>query len=168
MATKYNSLFYKIIEPIISMNRIKRTAQVVYSPQQMFELVNSIEEYPRFLPWCHEARVLHRDEKEVEGSLDIVWSGIHKTFTTRNYLHPYECVEIMLIKGPFRHLKGRWTFIPLGDSGCEVDLDLEFDLAGRLVDKLFQPIFHNIANSLVDLFCQRAVEVYGRKEKNNS
>jgi ribosome-associated toxin RatA of RatAB toxin-antitoxin module len=74
----------------------------------------------------------------------------------------------MLIKGPFRHLKGRWTFIPLGDSGCEVDLDLEFDLAGRLVDKLFQPIFHNIANSLVDLFCQRAVEVYGRKEKNNS
>jgi len=149
------------------MNKIKRTAQIVYSPQQMFELVNNIEDYPRFLPWCREAQVLHRDEKEIEASLDIVWSGIHKKFTTRNYLHPYERVEITLVDGPFRHLEGRWAFIALGESGCEVDLDLEFDVAGRLVDRLFQPIFHHVANSLVDLFCQRAVDVYGSHDKNN-
>lgn len=143
------------------MNVIKRTAQVAYSQRQMFELVNSIEEYPRFLPWCKDSRIIHRDDKAVEASLDIVWSGIHKSFTTRNHLHPYERVEITLVHGPFRHLEGRWKFSDLGDAGCRVDLELEFDLAGRLVDKLFQPIFHNIANSLVDIFCKRAAEIYG-------
>lgn len=143
------------------MNVIKRTATVVYSPRQMFELVNSIEDYPRFLPWCFGSTVLHRDDKEVEATLEIVWSGIHKSFATRNHLHPYERIEITLLKGPFRHLEGRWVFTAVGEHECKVDLELEFDLAGGLFDRLFQPVFHHIANSLVDLFCKRAVEIYG-------
>jgi ribosome-associated toxin RatA of RatAB toxin-antitoxin module len=105
--------------------------------------------------------VLHRDDKEVEAALDIVWSGIHKSFSTRNHLHPYERIEITLVHGPFRHLEGRWLFAALSEHECKVDLELEFDLAGRLIDKVFQPVFNHIANSLVELFCKRAVEVYG-------
>jgi ribosome-associated toxin RatA of RatAB toxin-antitoxin module len=142
------------------MNVIKRSATVIYSSRQMFELVNSIEEYPRFLPWCSASAVLHRDEKEVEATLEIVWSGIHKNFSTRNHLHPYERIEITLVHGPFRHLEGRWIFTELGERGCRVELELEFDLVGGLVDRLFQPIFNHIANSLVDLFCKRAADIY--------
>jgi ribosome-associated toxin RatA of RatAB toxin-antitoxin module len=143
------------------MNVIKRTAQVIYSPRQMFELVNNIEDYPLFLPWCHASTVIQRDDKKVEASLDIAWSGIHKRFTTCNHLHPYESVDIVLVQGPFRHFEGRWKFTALGKLGCTVDLELEFDLVGRLTDRLFQPIFHHIANSLVDVFCKRAMEIYG-------
>ncbi len=149
------------------MNVIKRSAAVMYLPRQMFELVNAIEDYPRFLPWCSASTVLHRDEKEVEATLEVVWSGIHKSFGTRNYLHPYERIEITLVHGPFRHLEGRWIFMPQGEHGCKVKLELEFDLAGGFIDRLFQPIFNHIANSLVDLFCKRAVEVYGIESKNN-
>ncbi len=149
------------------MNVIKRSAMVMYSPRQMFELVNNIEDYPRFLPWCAASTILHQDEKEIEAKLEIVWSGIHKSFTTRNHLHQHERIEITLVHGPFRHLEGRWKFIPQGEQGCIVDLELKFDLAGRLIDKLFQPIFNHIANSLVDLFCKRAAEIYGIESKNN-
>ena len=149
------------------MNVINRSATVIYSPRQMFELVNNIEDYPRFLPWCSSSTILHRDDEAIEATLDIAWSGIHKSFSTRNHLHPYERIEITLVHGPFRHLEGRWIFTALGEQGCTVDLELEFDLAGRLIDKLFQPIFHHIANSLVDLFCKRAAEIYGIESKNN-
>lgn len=145
------------------MNVIKRSALVAYSPRQMFELVNSIEEYPRFLPWCHTSHVITRNEQEVVAALDIVWSGIHKSFTTRNRLHPFEHIEITLVKGPFRHLEGKWSFTLVGEHGCRVDLELEFELSGHFVDKLFQPVFNRIANSLVELFCQRAVEIYGSR-----
>jgi ribosome-associated toxin RatA of RatAB toxin-antitoxin module len=143
------------------MTLIKRTALVGYSPRQMFELVNAIEDYPRFLPWCRESRVIARDEKQVEASLDIAWSGIHKQFTTRNVLQLYDRIDIRLVNGPFRHLEGIWQFSPMGPHGCKVDLELEFELAGHFLDQLFQPIFHKIANELVDVFCKRAVEVYG-------
>lgn len=143
------------------MTIIKRNALVSYSPRQMFELVNMIEDYPRFLPWCRESHILSRDDQQVEATLEIVWSGIHKSFTTRNYLYPYEKIEMILIKGPFRHLTGLWSFNALGDVGCKVNMELEFELAGGMMDKVFQPVFNHIANSLVDAFCKRAVEVYG-------
>ena len=143
------------------MTTIKRSALVAYTARQMFELVNSIEEYPRFLPWCRVSQVTARTDTEVEASLEITWSGIHKSFTTCNHLYPYERIDITLVKGPFRHLEGRWEFIALGEQGCKINLELEFELTGHLVDKVFQPIFHHIANSLVDAFCRRAVDIYG-------
>jgi len=146
-----------------TMTTIKRSALVAFTARQMFELVNNIKEYPRFLPWCHQSTVLHQAETEVEASIDIAWSGIHKSFTTRNYLYPDERIDITLTKGPFRHLEGRWSFIPYGDHGCKINLDLEFEFTGHLIDKLFQPIFHHIANSLVDAFCKRAADVYANR-----
>lgn len=145
------------------MTIIQRNALVAYSTRQMFELVNNIEDYPRFLPWCPKSEILSRTDKEVEATLEIAWSGMHKSFTTRNILFPYERMDIQLVKGPFRHLEGRWSFIPLGEHGCKVHMELEFELAGNFVDKIFQPIFNHIANSLVEAFCKRAVEVYGSR-----
>lgn len=88
---------------------------------------------------------------------------MHKSFTTRNILEPYERMEMKLVKGPFRQLEGIWTFTPLGEHGCKVNLDLEFEFAGSMMDVMFQPIFNHIANSLVDAFCKRAVELYGSR-----
>jgi ribosome-associated toxin RatA of RatAB toxin-antitoxin module len=143
------------------MTTIKRSALVSYSARQMFELVNNIEDYPRFLPWCGGSHILNRSDTEVEAKLEIAWKGFHKSFTTRNYLHPYDHIEIKLVKGPFRHLEGRWNFVALHESACKVSVDLEFEFTGSVVDRVFQPIFNHIAGSLVDAFSKRAVEVYG-------
>jgi ribosome-associated toxin RatA of RatAB toxin-antitoxin module len=145
------------------MTVIKRNALVAFTPRQMFELVNNVEDYPRFLPWCKESHIISQGHQEIEATLDIAWSGMHKSFTTRNHLYPYERIEITLVTGPFKHLEGRWGFIPLGDQGCKINLELQFELAGQLLDVMFQPIFNHIANSLVEVFCKRAVEVYGTR-----
>lgn len=143
------------------MHTLKRNALVPYSAHQMFELVNSIEDYPRFLPWCHSSHIVSRTEQEVIATLDVNWKGIHKVFTTRNLLFPNEKMEIALVNGPLHRLDGVWTFHPLDEFACKIALDLEFEFTGRFVDKLFQPVFQHIANTLVDAFCQRAKELYG-------
>jgi ribosome-associated toxin RatA of RatAB toxin-antitoxin module len=127
----------------------------------MFELVNNINDYPRFLPWCRKSRIIREDDAEIEAELEIAWSGLHKSFITCNHLHPFERIEISLVEGPFKHLQGRWQFTPLGDEGSRVDLELEFEFSGSWLDRMFEPIFHHMANSLVDAFCKRAMEVYG-------
>lgn len=145
------------------MTIIQRNALVPYTPRQMFELVNNIEEYPRFLPWCSKSVVNFRSEEAVEASLEVTWSGLHKSFTTRNTLSSDERIDMKLVEGPFKHLEGRWHFMGLGDRGCKVSMDLEFEFSGSFMDKLFQPIFNHIANSLVEAFCKRAVDVYGTR-----
>lgn len=143
------------------MNSLKRSAIVPYSTRQMFELVNGIEEYPRFLPWCSKTEVTSRTQDEVIASLEIAWKGMHKSFSTRNKLVPYERMEMSLINGPLKHMEGIWCFQPLNEKACKVLLDLEFEFAGSFIDRLFEPVFNHIANSLVDAFCKRAVELYG-------
>jgi len=143
------------------MTIIKRSALVPYTQRQMFELVKAIEDYPRFLPWCHQTHIISQDETHVEATLDIAWSGMHKSFTTRDLLTPYERIDITLVTGPFRHLEGRWSFHALGDHGCKITMELEFELTGGFFDRMFHPIFNHIANSLVDAFSKRAAEIYG-------
>lgn len=143
------------------MNTLKRSALVSYSARQMFELVNNIEDYPRFLPWCQKAELISRSDTEVVASLEVAWKGIKKSFTTRNVLQPYNRIDITLVNGPMQHMEGIWQFIPLDERACKVLLDLEFNMVGGFIDRMLQPVLQHIANTLVDAFCKRAVVLYG-------
>lgn len=144
------------------MNTLHRYAIVPYSTLQMFELVNAIEDYPRFLPWCHHSTIISRTDKEVVATLEINWKGLRKNFTTRNVLHPNDRMEIILVNGPLQHLDGIWHFQALDEHACKIILDLEFEFTGSLIDRFFQPVFQHIANTLVEAFCKRANELYGK------
>lgn len=143
------------------MHTLKRSAIVPFTTHQMFELVNNIDDYPRFLPWCQSSEILSRTSEEAVATLEISWKGIHKSFTTRNRLFPYERVEITLVNGPLQRLEGIWRFHGLNEKACKVLLDLEFEFTGHFIDRFFQPVFQHIANTLVEAFCKRAVELYG-------
>jgi ribosome-associated toxin RatA of RatAB toxin-antitoxin module len=142
------------------MTIIKRDKLVAYSPKQMFDLVNRIEDYPHFVPWCKSTEVLSRDEDEIQARLDFARSGLSKSFTTSNRLQENKIIEIRLLDGPFQQLEGFWRFAPI-DQGCHISLDLEFEFANKLMGVMFTPMFHPIANALVDVFCKRAETVYG-------
>jgi ribosome-associated toxin RatA of RatAB toxin-antitoxin module len=129
----------------------------------MYDLVRDVERYPEFLPWCRNARILSNEDKEVTASIELAYHGIHKTFTTRNQYDPPSHLTMRLVEGPFRHLDGFWQFTALGDVGCKVSLDMDFEVAGRLVSKVLGPVFEQIANTLVEAFSKRAVEVYGKR-----
>jgi ribosome-associated toxin RatA of RatAB toxin-antitoxin module len=143
------------------MTTIHKSALVPYSAEQMYTLVDDVPAYPDFLPWCGAAREISRTEDEVEASLDIAHSGVHKSFTTRNCLQPGHSIEMQLVEGPFKHLHGVWRFEALGDAGSKVGLDLEFEFSSKLLGMTFGPLFSKIASSLVDAFIQRAQKVYG-------
>ncbi|MDZ7662552.1 type II toxin-antitoxin system RatA family toxin [Thiohalophilus sp.] len=143
------------------MQTINKSALVPYSPDQMYALVDDITAYPEFLPWCHHAEEHHRTEAQVEASLEIAHSGLHKSFTTRNELRPHDQIAMSLVKGPFKSLRGVWRFEPLGDAGCKVSLEMEFEFSSRLMGMTFGPLFNKIAGTLVDSFIERAKVVYG-------
>lgn len=144
------------------MTTINKSALVRYSAAEMFALVNDIESYPQFLPWCRSARILSREPDEVRATLELARGGIQKSFTTSNRLQANKMIEIRLVEGPFRHLNGFWRFDPLSEQASKVSLDMTFEFA-PLLDFVISPVFHPIADSLVDAFHKRAVEVYGKR-----
>lgn len=138
---------------------VHKSALVAHSAEEMFELINDVESYPRFLPWCRSTRLLSRDEKQLCGELEVSRIGISQTFATCNELHPYERIEIKLQDGPFKRLHGEWRFRALREDACKVELELDFEFSGKLINSAFGAVFSQIANTLVDAFCKRADEV---------
>ena len=144
------------------MTTINKSALVPYKADVMFALVDDIEAYPQFLPWCDATTILERTEDEVRASIGISHSGFKKSFTTCNRNQAGKMIEMRLLEGPFRRLEGFWRFDELGDAGCKISLDLEFEFSNKLVGLAFGPVFSQIANSLVDAFCKRAKDLYGQ------
>lgn len=143
------------------MPSVNKSALVEYKPQDMFDIVNDVEKYSEFLPWCGSSSVLSRSDDEVKASIEISHSGIKKTFVTLNRFQPGKIIEMQLVEGPFQRLHGFWRFVPIGDKGCKVTLDLEYEFSNKLLALAIGPVFSQIANSLVDAFCKRAQTTYG-------
>lgn len=139
---------------------VARSALVMHSAEQMYSLVNDIESYSEFLPWCGASQILEQSEKEMTAQVLIAYRGVKKSFTTRNRLAPFEKTTMTLVDGPFSELSGEWEFKPLRADGCKISLHLQFDFSNAAVGKLVAPVFQHIANSMVQSFVQRADQIY--------
>ncbi|MGY8812709.1 MAG: type II toxin-antitoxin system RatA family toxin [Pseudomonadales bacterium] len=143
------------------MTHIQRSALLPYPASQLYDLVNRVERYPEFLPWCSKAEVISESDIEMCAELTVSKAGFSQAFTTRNTLILNERICLHLVDGPFSNLEGVWEFKALGESACKITLDLKFDYAGPLVKATLGPLFNQAANTLVDAFCKRAKELHG-------
>jgi ribosome-associated toxin RatA of RatAB toxin-antitoxin module len=143
------------------MKRISRSAIVEHSAQKMFALVDDIESYPRFLPWCTAARVEERTPAGVRATLTVGMKGLRQSFTTQNENRPVEAIDLRLVKGPFRRFAAGWRFRPLSGEACSIEFSLEYEMAGAL-SRILEPVFDHIADTMVEAFTRRAAELYGK------
>lgn len=143
------------------MTHVYREALVPYTQQQMYDLVNNVHDYPTFLPWCKSVRVLEQNEKIIKATLLLAKGGIHKTFTTKNSLTPFERIDIDLIDGPFKKLSGHWRFLTQPSGQTKVSVDLEFEFSSRILALLLEPVFTEVSHTLVSAFTKEAHRRYG-------
>jgi len=142
------------------MALVEKTVLVAHSAEQMFNLVDRVEDYPRFLPWCGGASVTELDENRVHATVHIDYLHLKQSFTTENVRTPPYQIVMTLQHGPFKHLDGSWRFIPLSPTACKIEFRLRYEFSSKLLEKMVGPVFHYIANSFVDAFIQRAEKVY--------
>jgi ribosome-associated toxin RatA of RatAB toxin-antitoxin module len=145
------------------LTEIFKTSVVPYSANEMYALVNDIESYPDFLPWCSASHILHQDKYKLTASVSIKAGKIKYTFTTENIMQPGQHIKMRLVKGPFKRLKGKWLFVPVHEKSCTITLDMDFEFKNNLIKLTLSGVFNRIMNSLVDSFTKRAIEIYGKR-----
>ncbi len=148
------------------MPLVEKSVLVGYSTTQMFDLVERVEDYPKFLPWCADAKVLVREpmpsgEERTLATLRINYRGVTQSFTTENLQRRGEYLRMTFKEGPFHALDGSWDFRSLRADACKVEFRLHYEFSNRLLAGLIGPVFSHIAGTFVDGFSQRAEAVYG-------
>jgi ribosome-associated toxin RatA of RatAB toxin-antitoxin module len=142
------------------MARVEKSVLVAHTPERMFELVDRVEEYPAFLPWCGGTELKWRDDASTVATIHIAYMGIRQSFTTENSKSFPGEMRINLKEGPFTHLEGDWFFKPLGNDACKIEFRLNYVFSSRLLESVLAPVFSHITNTFVDAFVRRADEVY--------
>jgi len=140
---------------------VHKSVLVGYSAEQMYALVECIENYPQFLPWCGGAEIHSREENKCIATLAINYHGIKQSFTTENINTYPVSIKMGLKKGPFKHLEGEWFFKSLREDACKVEFELHYEFSSKILEQIIGPVFGKITNSFVDSFCKRAEVVYG-------
>jgi ribosome-associated toxin RatA of RatAB toxin-antitoxin module len=142
------------------MRQIERSVLVPYSADRMFRLVENVDDYPEFLPWCPASHARPLPDGSVEATIQIAFHGVRSRFTTRNVATAPREIRITLVDGPFRTLSGHWHFLELPQEACKVTLKLQYQFAPGLLGRLIAPVFESIAGSLIDAFARRAESLY--------
>ncbi|NRA72945.1 MAG: SRPBCC family protein [Gammaproteobacteria bacterium] len=144
------------------MAQVNRSALVMYSAAQMYDLVNDVAAYPQFLPGCVSSKIIALQDNVMTASVEVAKAGIRKTFTTTNTLFSNERIDMALLDGPFKKLQGGWQFVELDEQACKIVLALDFEFSSKLVELAFGKVFTELVNNMVKAFTQRAKVVYGQ------
>lgn len=143
------------------MAQVEKSVLIERTPAQMFALVDTVEDYPKFLPWCSGADLKQRTATLTAATLHINYHGIKAHFSTENAKEEPRLMEIRLTEGPFTHMDGEWRFTPLGETACKVEFRLHYGFASHILEKALGPVFNHIASTFVDSFVKRAQKVHG-------
>lgn len=138
------------------MTTILKSVLVPHAAATMFALVDDVERYPEFLPWCPSTHVMERTAEVTRARIDIGYRGITSQISTVNRKQPPERMDLELVEGPFERFNGCWQFVPLGEAGCRVELSLDYSLSGSAVSTVLKPVLGYVLETLVDRFVARA------------
>jgi len=142
------------------MTQVDRSALVLHTAQEMFDLINDVERYPEFLPWCANTEIISRTDDELVATLYLSKGGLKYSFTTRNKLNRPVSMTLELEEGPFSRLSGVWDFKPLSDEASKVSLSLQFEFSGKIASMAMSKVFNQVATTMVDAFVTRADQIY--------
>lgn len=140
---------------------VEKSVLIERSAAQMFDLVDRVEDYPRFLPWCGGAELIERTSVSTTARIHINYHGAKTHFATENAKEIPRWMRMTLREGPFKHMDGGWRFTPLGDTACKVEFSLHYEFSSKLLEKVLGPVFNHIAGTFVESFVKRARQVHG-------
>lgn len=134
---------------------------VPYTPEQMFDLVAAVEDYPHFLPWCTAARIREKSDKLIVADLAIGYKAVRERFTSRVTLDRPNRIDVSYAEGPFKYLNNQWIFERAEDGSCVIDFHVEFEFRSLLLQKIIGLFFHEAVRRMVRAFEARAATLYG-------
>jgi ribosome-associated toxin RatA of RatAB toxin-antitoxin module len=150
------------------MHSFNTSKIVPYTCEEMYTLVNDIENYSLFLPWCQDSIIHESSEDEIKATLIVFAKGFTQSLTTHNRMQKNKKIEMHLIDGPLKHLESSWRFEKIAEPEnilapqCHVFFEIEFEFSNRLIRMALEPLFDMISNTIVNAFVERAKVLYPR------
>lgn len=145
------------------MNTVKKTILIPYSQEQMYNLVNDIKNYPKYIPWCSSTKIIEENPTFITATIYVEYLKIKTNFTTKNTLKPYSKIELNLISGPFSIFSGFWFFDKVDENSSNITFEINYKFNNIILEKIFGSVFYLLCTNIIDCFIKEADKIYGKK-----
>jgi len=130
-------------------------------PRAMFDLVNDLEAYPRFIPNCKAMEVRPQADGSRLARMTISFGPITQSYTSKVTADPEGLtITAVAVDGPFAYLDSKWTFTGEGE-GTRIRFDIDFKFSNPLIAAVAEPAFASKQGEIIDAFGDEADRRFG-------
>lgn len=138
------------------MTVLRRSLELPYRANDLFELVSDVGRYPDFIRWIQSLRIIDEQEEgartRVRAEATVGFLTFTERFTTDVAADRDDRdIEVSLVRGPFRRLKNTWSFAPT-EGGTRIDFLIDFQFRNFVLQAL--------AAANLDFAVQRIMEAF--------
>ena len=132
--------------------------------KQLIDLVLDIEKYPEFVPFCINAKVYEKKEKDnlllIIADLTIGKGPFKDTYKSDvKYNKKTNSIFVTNLDGPLKHLKNTWHFKE-ENNVTEVSFEVDFELKNEFLNIVMTKSFQFALDKIAEAFQRRAENLF--------
>ena len=135
--------------------------------EQLVDLVLDIESYPKFIPYCLDAKIHEKKEEDnlilIIADLTIGKGPFKATYKSDvRFNKDTDTIQVTNIEGPLKYLDNKWVFLEKDDS-TEISFDIDFEIENKFLDIVMSKSFQYGLDKIADSFQKRANDLFNNK-----
>ena len=131
--------------------KIKKEAIILEDIEKVFNIVNRVDLYKNFVPYCVDSIIISEENNQMQARLDFNLKGLKTTFTTQNIIENNKIIQMKLVDGPFKYLDGEWKFTEIDDKTL-IELKINYEVQSKIIDYTISKSLEKIMDYLVTAF----------------
>ena len=132
-----------------------RTFSVNKSIDEVFDVLNDVDDYQSFIPFCSKSTIIEEREDKIKASLQLSFLGTSSEFISENTFKNNEFIDMEFVKGPFKTFHAKWFFNFINENETELKFKMTYSIVSPITELMF--------SKNIDVVSQRIIEAFKRK-----
>ena len=140
------------------MKTFTRTFIINQSIEKVFNLINDVDAYKNFIPFCEHSIIIESNQNTITAQLDLSFMSNTTRFITHNTFASNEYITMKLIKGPFKEFTAKWGFESVNESKTSLTFTMEYNISNPLVNLAFTKNLNLVSEKIIKAFKKELTE----------
>ena len=132
-----------------------RTFSVNKNINEVFDVLNNVDDYESFIPFCSQSEIIDEQDNAITASLKLSFLGSSFEFITQNEFKRNEFIDMNLVKGPFSSFNANWLFHPISEDETQLTFKMSYSINNPITDLIISKNIDTVSERIIEAFKQK-------------